>query len=465
MKDVKDEVIKNEVTVKELVEFLTNDMYPNYKPLIDMFGGVEEIKEILYKNIKSIKRINKDVDAGEYAWYDPKKREITIVLKQKIDIDTIKKDNTLKNTIVHESIHAIFAEIKGKRNIRTGCDSINKSNISKIRGVMSGFVKYEGKKSLFKNILNRERFFKLIGDKRVGDGLNEGITVWLTKKIVGTDVEDKAIYPLEEALVEIIEELKGEKEVLKIAKGDYSKIAQMFNLTENGLILFLKSFDVAARSYANIGEFENPNEISEKDEMFIYFFNIFWPKAQDIFVNAFVIPELERKMKDEGITINNLDLLCRISGRLRGIHEFTKFNGANEQSRGEKGFKIFEEYKINKFIEYSNNVDVDNLSEVDILNIKQLFDYVLLYCDKESASKINMQFYKKVNEQDRFIRQKINIANALVNGSTTGLDDIAKNIIKSRKVLPSDVTENRAARRAAKKAARKKDKQDRKMNR
>ena len=214
-----------------------------------------------------------------------------------------------------------------------------------------------------------------INDKNIGDGLNEGFTVWLTEKIIGTSMSKEA-YTLEKIYIETIAELKGEKETIKIAGGNYNEIAELLNMSMGDFIIFVKSLDIASAEFSRIdtaSDYENPSERTKID---METFNLFHGSAQCIFIKEFIIPEFEERIEKEGLTFKNIESLCYIVSNFKGINETSKFGKDNYEPQGQQMYLDLENYLRAQCIDYSNEVNLDELSDIEIMDTHSIYDFV-----------------------------------------------------------------------------------------
>ena len=382
MKEV-EEYIDNEISVQELITFLVDEVYPNYTPFMNLFGNnPDRMKEILAANISSIRRIPIDKKDGVAARYSLVNKEIHFCSKNKLSIEDIRKDNDMMHIVVHESIHAILVNARQKDLIITGCSTNGKKNKKVIRGVFNEFIKLKSTKGFLRRFLMKENFYRRIDDTSLGDGFNEGFTVWLTEKILGTEMSREA-YPLEKYYIETISELIGEEETLKIADGDFHKIGQMLNMKDGDVVLCLKSFDIASKEFAAIDACEDIENPGDETSRSIESFDTFYGIAQFGFINGFVIPEYQKKVEQEGLDFKNLEKLCYIVSRFKGINETTKFRRENFVPQGQETYMMLEDFLEEKFIEYSNITDINALSDTEVMDINSIYDYIFMRLRKK----------------------------------------------------------------------------------
>ncbi len=456
MKDV--EKYSGEVSINELISYLIKDVYPNFPEFVNLLGGIEKCEKLLYENIKSIERIPKKCESGELARYNIVSKSILVFSEDKFDIDFIKKNKKVQHILVHESIHAVLNRTKGRKHKETGCSSKCTANKRKVNNSMRNRISFGKEKNFIMGIYTYIKFMRAIDDKAIGDALNEGLTVWITEKMLGGRYEGP-VYPLERGFIQTINDLKGVKETLKIAKGNINEIADALNMNEEQCIFFMKSFDIATYALRELNECEVYSNIDEKTEKLIRYYEVFFGGVQRDFIDCFVIPEIKRKVDNEGLTKENLCLICKISGRFRAFNEWSKFEGHVEHPDSEESFNVFESYKVRKFAEFSNNTDVNNLQDKDIIYIKSLFDYIMEFNSEELKEIFNQDFYKKLCSRALRIRREMEARQAVIYGESISMEELAKRILKSHKITSSEVKENRATRRAMK---RKKQKQHRK---
>ena len=382
MKEV-EEYIDNEISVQELITFLVDEVYPNYTPFMNLFGNnPDRMKEILRANIGSIRRIPKEKKDGVAARYNITNKEIHFYSKNKLSIDDIRKNNDMMHIFVHESLHAILINARQKDLIITGCSANGKKNKKVIRGVFNDFFRLESKKGFLRRFLMKENFYRRIGDTYLGDGLNEGFTVWLTEKILGTEMSREA-YRLEKYYVETIAELIGEEKTLKIADGDFHEIGKMLNMKDGDIVFFLKSLDIASSELAAIdasGDINNPGYETNRS---MGLFDTFHGAAQFGFINGFIIPEYQKKIEKDGLDFKNLEKLCYIVSRFKGINEIAKFGKSDFVPKGQETYMMLEDYLEEKFIEFSNNTDISTLSDTEVMDINSIYDYIFMRLRKK----------------------------------------------------------------------------------
>lgn len=114
---------------KEFIKFLVEECYSNFPELVDKFSK-ENMYKILNNNIKAI-RTSDNPHAIYDGAYSTETGIIEIYGINDISLDALKKNiKGVKNTVVHESIHALFKN--GVHN--TGCNLVR-------RGIsIKGFV-------------------------------------------------------------------------------------------------------------------------------------------------------------------------------------------------------------------------------------------------------------------------------------------------------------------------------------
>jgi len=364
--------VKNEISVDELIDFLVNEIYPNYPQLMKLFNNDEEkVRGILKKNIKVIKRKSIHNEYGISAMYNVVTGEILIYSKEKIDIESLRNNNDLKHTIVHETIHALLKRTLGINHYVTGCSSNGQCNKKIIRGFFKDAFHLEGCDNVLKKLIAKKLFFMRINDENIGDGINEGFTVWLTEKLIGSKMS-KDPYSFERTYIDTIERIKGEDSVLKFASGNYKEIADVLNMSEVDSLFFLKSIDIASSEINRV----NPENQDYETKHSMWLFDSFQTAAQEMFVDNFLIPEYVKKLENDGVNCSTLEALCYILSGFRGIYEMSKSDDEEAKPMCEKSYKKIERLLSKTFIKYSYIAVGDNFSVDEIICLYGIYDYI-----------------------------------------------------------------------------------------
>lgn len=219
---------------KEFIEFLVEECYSNFPELVDKFSK-ENMYKILNNNIKDI-RTSDNPHAIYDGTYSTETGIIEIYGINDISLDALKKNiKGVKNTVVHESIHALFKN--GVHN--TGCNLVRRG-IS-IKGFVQDHINYfKSRKTVLEKI-------KVLTDiprngttlYEQGRGLNEGFTEWCTIQCANSS----SAYFNEVGIIMQLQQFRDEKEILKIGDGNYKQIANLFNMDYYEFDIFSRQID------------------------------------------------------------------------------------------------------------------------------------------------------------------------------------------------------------------------------
>lgn len=459
MEDVEEYGIRDEISVEEFINFIAEEMYPAYPPFMKLFNNDKElIKQKLRENISCIKRVPKDVEEGTKGKYNIKDKSITFYSTKKVSIDDIRKDNNLKHIFVHESIHAVLSRKNTKKQAISGCSYNGKKNKMAIRGAFSKFCKLKGEKGLLKKIRFREDYFKMIDDTSVGTGLNEGFTVWLTEKIIGSEME-MDVYPLEKLYVDIISDLVGEEETIKIASGDYKLIASVLNMSRKELIFFLKSLDVASREAERLQVMKFGENKSKDIDIVINLYDIFHSYALFTFATRFIIPVHLKKIEKGGLNFKDLEMLCLNVSRVRSMNRISKFNKEDRIPKSQDVYMFLDEVLRDEFIEYTNSLSIEDLNDMEILGIDNMYEYIFELSEPLKIEEVDKKFIENIKAKSKQIMAKRAI-NKKINSFPMEAKNVSMNALVGSIFRAHDICEterksvNRATRRAMKKQKR-----------
>lgn len=456
MKDVEEFGITDEISVEEFIKFIAEEMYPAYTPFMNLFDNdKEKIKEQLRENLSCIKRIPEEKEEGTAGKYNITKKTIVFYSKNRIGIEDIRRSNNLKHIFVHESIHVIFSKARSKKQTICGCSYNGRKNRKVIRGVVKKFCRFEGGKGLLQDFINRERFYRMIDDTSVGDGLNEGFTVWLTEKIIGTTME-MDVYPIDKPFVEMINDLVGEEETLKISSGDYNTIANVLNMSKDELVFFLKCLDVASKGYERVYQLDGYEKQNDEIDATISVFDMFYNYAQFVFVIRFIIPVYEKIVQENGLDYKTLENFCCMVSMFKSIDNTIKFGREDYIPRSHETYKYLDESLRDKFIKYTNAADITSLKDNEVLGIIGMYSFLFKKNDASRLDDVDKVFMNKIEEKvneihtKRAINKKIN--SVPMEANVVSMDATISSILKMEDIRESERKAiNRATRRAMKK--------------
>ncbi|MBP3708413.1 MAG: hypothetical protein J6J36_07470 [Clostridia bacterium] len=481
--DISEKIFENEISINELIEYVVDEIFPKFPEFCDLFESNDEIKEILKKRVVSIERRKtnyKDrVLNNSPAEYSVGSNKIIFYADEPITIDNIKNSNKWKNIFAHEFIHAATDKTKSSRYYEVGCSSSGKKNKFIIfKELVLSLIFLPGK-NMMKKIRGLFVKLKYMSSYNLGDALNEGLTAWITDKMVPYVKNDTEAYPWEKNFIDSIEEVLGTEETLDLIRCDYKKIAKKFNISKLDSISLIRYMDITSCIANEVDNNDKKEKDIEEYKKNVQMYYTFGGMAQKFFIERVFIPKSYEKTASSishgNTSVYDLINLYNIMQKYKNyicIEDFSvedMLGSYSYKTFYEETFDNFESYIKNVLIAFSNHVDVSNWTDEEIFNIKRIYDY--MFKKVQEKSEINTEFYKFITDKAKKIGIQQNLMVAMnksvifVPGSPAmngiSFKDLAGSIIKKNNISTSDVTLSRRERRAIERENRKKEKAQR----
>lgn len=468
--NMSEEVFENEISVNELIEYIVDEIFPKFPEFCSLFESSDEIKKILRKRVTSIERRKtnyKDrVSENSCACYNPKDNKVIFYADKPITINDIKNSYTWKNTFTHEFIHAATDKTKDDKYFEVGCSSRGKKNKFIIFKEMVSSLRFIPGKSIVEKIKNMFEKLKYMSSCDLGDALNEGLTTWITDKMVPYVKTDSDTYPWEKNFIDSIEEILGTEQTLDLIRCDYKKIAKKFDISKSESIFLMRYMDITSYISKKVYNSDTKEKEPEEYKKYVETYYNFGGVAQKFFIESVFIPRsferIVNSINNGKASVHDLINLYNTMQKFENcifIEDFVVEDVLDSYSHKtfyEETFDNFEKYLKIIFIAFSDHVDVSKYTDEEIFNTKRIYDY--LFKKTEERSKINTEFYKFITDRSKKIeiKQKVmtamNESKVIVPGSPAmngiSFKDLACSVAKKSNISTSDVTLSRRERRA-----------------
>ena len=481
--DISEEIFENEISINELIEYIVDEIFSKFPEFCALFESNDEMKNILKKRVASIERRKtsyKDrVLNNSLAEYRAGSNKIIFYADEPITIDNIKNSNKWKNIFTHEFVHAVTDKTKSGKYYEVGCSSSGKKNkLIIFKELVLSLIFLPGK-----NIINKIKRMivklRYMSSYNIGDALNEGLTTWITDKMIPYAKNDTEPYPWEKNFIDSIEEALGTEETLDLIRCDYKKIAKKFNISKIDSISLIRYMDITSCIANEVDNNDKKEKDIEEYKKNVQMYYTFGGMAQKFFIERVFIPKSYEKIASSIIhgktSVYDLINLYNIMQKYKNyicIEDFSvedMLDSYSYKTFYEETFDKFESYIKNVLIVFSNHVDVSNWTDEDIFNLKRLYDY--MFKNVQEKSEINTEFYKFITDKAKKVEMQQNVMAAMnksvvfVPGSPAmngiSFKDLAGSVIKKNSISASDVTLSRRERRAIERENRKKEKAQR----
>lgn len=359
--------IENEISPSELCNFIVDEVFSKYPQFIKILGGADKTKIKLKSNVLSVRRFPKE-KGNTKAEYDLWQKVINIYSVNKISMNDIKKNNKLLHMLVHESIHAVLNTSKGLNDICTGCYRASRNYKSIIREAFKFEVSSPKSNGIIGKKIAKEKYFKDMGDKEMGEALNEGLTEWLVKKMLG-EKRWKGNYEVELEFIATIEKVKGADTVLTFAAGDYNSMMRILHMRPSEIVVFLKCLDMASK-YRNYMTSEERRNLTIEGMKSFYDFHVV---SEKIFIEKFLLNEIA--------TVNDLNvstkLVFKIYNGVATMHQIDKISNKNYGFTSIRYDDVFLKLRENiedLFVLNSNYVNILKTSNSEIAALFMMYN-------------------------------------------------------------------------------------------
>lgn len=483
--DISEEVFENEIPINELIEYVAEEVFQKFPEFCALYESNDEIKKILKKRVTSIERRKTNYKSREIknspAEYSCGQNKIIIYTDKPVTMNHIKNDYKWKSIFTHEFVHAVTDRTKNKKYYQVGCSHSGKKNkLIIFKELVLSFIFLPGKNIIKKT---KELFKKLkyMSSYNLGDALNEGLTTWITEKMVpdiSIDSELEA-YPWEKNFINSIEEILGTKETLDIIRCDYKDIAKKFGISKLNSISLIRYMDIASCMSDKLENNDSSESNSEEYRKRAQIYYTFGGMAQKFFIEKVFIPKsyenFAASINNKSTSLYDLSNLYNTMQKYKNyicIEDFSAeevLDSYTYKTLYEETFNKFECYVKDVFIAFSKHTEVCNLTDEEIINIKKIYDYI--FKNDEEKLKINTEFYKFITDKAKIIenQQKVIVATneskVFVPGSPAingiSFKDIAGNAIKKNNISTTDIILSRRERRAVERANKKKEQKQR----
>lgn len=213
--------VYNQEVKKKISQFIEQQL--NEYEAFEKVYGKEFARKKLKKNIRSV--YTNEQGTAWAGYYNRINKALTICEEGKngtmLTIEDILNDRKISHVATHEALHAI---LNRKEDRGTGILSNRIDNTGHYR--------------------------------EIGRGANEGLTEWMCSKLGYNDIR----YETETNYINQLEQAIGEKNVLRMGKGNFNEMAQILNLNQEELIEFFSKIDQIEIDESKIRNLSNLND-------------------------------------------------------------------------------------------------------------------------------------------------------------------------------------------------------------
>lgn len=208
--------------VKEKISQFIEQQLNEYEAFEKVYGK-EFARKKLKKNIRSV--YTNEQGTAFAGYYNVTDKALTICEEGRngtmLTMEDILNDRKISHVATHEALHAILNRKEDKGT-----------------GILSNRIDNTGHY------------------REIGRGANEGLTEWMCSKLGYNDIR----YETETNYINQLEQAIGEKNVLRMGKGNFNEMAQILNLNQEELIEFFSKIDQIEIDESKIRNLSNLND-------------------------------------------------------------------------------------------------------------------------------------------------------------------------------------------------------------